>query len=698
MPESLSRVPVQAIKGVGEKKAALLSTLGINSAKDVLYYLPFRYQDMGELRKISELQPGTSAIVRAEVLSANLRTTLRARKKIFELLVTDGTGRLKCKWFNQPFLKNRFRKGQRVLLSGAVQYNFFEKSIEMESPAYETLLQQGEKAGRVLPAYKLTEGLSGKVMRNIVREALREYLPQMEEFMPEDILERNSLPGLKESILRIHGPGEKADISELNAFRSPWQKRVFFDELFLLSLGMSLRARDEERLAALPVKPDGDLLKRFLARLPFKLTAGQEKAVEEITRDMSQGHPMKRLLQGDVGSGKTVVAISAIVHAVEQGFQAALMAPTEILAGQHFMNIHAWLNELGIRAALLTSGTKKKSSLYRDIASGQVQVAIGTHALISEAVRFKNLALAVIDEQHRFGVMQRAALFAKAEKEGPCPHLLVMTATPIPRTLALSIYGDLDISTIYELPGGRTPVKTELHYEGEKGKVYEAISRELEAGGQVYAVYPVIEGPEKESLRSVVKGFEGFRQKFPRARVALLHGRMPEDEREAVMRAMRGGEIDILVSTTVIEVGVDVPGATLMLIVHAERFGLSQLHQLRGRVGRGSRPSKCLLLAYPPLTEEAARRLRAMLATTDGFRIAEEDFLIRGPGEFLGTKQSGLPELMRADLIRDRELFLAARKEASEFIKRGRHLSASAALAREMEEFWAGKAMALKGG
>ncbi len=499
------------------------------------------------------------------------------------------------------------------------------------------------------------------------------------------MLERHGLPGLAESIRNAHFPAGDAEPEALNAWQTPWQRRLSFDELLMLECGLAVLKAGKLREKGISFGPKGELLRRLLDSLPFELTGAQKRVFEEILKDMQSPHPMHRLIQGDVGSGKTVVALMAMLTAVECGYQAALMAPTEILAQQHYLNIRGMVEALGLRIALVTGSTRDRP--IGEIAGGGVDIVVGTHALIQEGISFRSLGLAVIDEQHRFGVMQRAVLRKKARN----PDIIVMTATPIPRTLAMTLYGDLDYSVIDEMPPGRTPVKTELFAPADKARIYGRISEEVRSGGRVYVVYPVIEESEKTGLRSAMLGEEALRAVFPDMRVALIHGRMKPAEREGVMDDFKRGNIDILVSTTVIEVGVDVPEASLMLIVHAERFGLSQLHQLRGRVGRGRRRSGCMLLAYGPLSDEARRRLDVMTRTNDGFRVAEEDLDIRGPGEMMGTRQSGMPDLRVASLVRDAGLLEPARREAFALIERDPALEAVPELRASVERFWRGR-------
>lgn len=687
MGKSLPELKVQYIKGVGPRKAELLGKLNIRSIWDALLYFPARYEDRRNIRKIRDTRAGEFETVAGSVLSSDLKK-IRRGLSIFELTVTDGTGVIKGKWFNQPYLKKVFKSGRTVVLSGTVKYGWRGAGLEIENPDYEFV--EGEEdqlvhMGRIVPVYRATEHLSPKQIRSIMYNVLRAHGDDITDSMPAEVLKRTGLPGLRESILNSHFPGPEADLDLLNAWRTDFQQRLSFDEFFMLELGLAVLKRGKLREKGICFAPRGELLASLLDSLPFSLTRAQERAFEEIRADMRSPYPMHRLIQGDVGSGKTVVALMAMLSAVECGYQAALMAPTEILARQHYENIGRMVDGLDVSVALLTGSDRDRP--LDELASGEIKIAVGTHALIQEGIKFKALGLAVIDEQHRFGVMQRAVLRKKAGN----PDVLVMTATPIPRTLAMTLYGDLDFSVIDELPPGRTPVRTLVFTPDEKQEIYRLISEEVSSGGKVYVVYPVIEESEKAALRSATMGEEAFRKVFPDFRVSLIHGRMKPAERDAVMGEFKEGNIDILVSTTVIEVGVDVPEASLMLIVHAERFGLSQLHQLRGRVGRGHRRSGCLLLAYGPLSEDARRRLEAMTRTSDGFKIAEEDLEIRGPGELMGTRQSGMPGLRVANLVRDARLLEPARREAFSLIERDPELADEPALRAALEGFWRGK-------
>ncbi len=689
MPKDLSDFPIQYIKGVGPNRARLLTRLGITTAQDALYYLPYRYEDRSNIKKICDLQYGTAETVSGKVISADVVKLPGRNLRIFELVVNDGSGVLKGKWFNQPFMKKAFAIGDQVLLCGTVKKNpYWGIGFEMDNPEYE-IMNDGEESfihlNRIVPVYRVTRGLSVRQMRSILFHVIHTCINDVDDFLPEDILKKHGLPALRESLSQIHFPGEGVAIGLLNGWVSDFHKRLSFDELFLLQLGISIMKKRRVVERGIAFRPDGSLRKKLVAMLPFRLTGAQERVSADILKDMESPHPMNRLIQGDVGCGKTIIALMAMTAAAECGYQSAIMAPTELLAEQHYINIYKMVQDLGLKICLLT-GSKKERPLD-DIASGTVDIVVGTHALIQEGVRFKKLGLAVIDEQHRFGVMQRALL----RKKGLHPDVLVMTATPIPRTLALTVYGDLDYSVIDELPPNRRPVTTLLFNSKQKEPLYKLIRDEVKKGRQVYVVYPIIEESEKTDLRSATLGKTAFEKIFPGFAVGLVHGRMKPQEREEIMASFKEGKLDILVSTTVIEVGVDVPNATLMIIIHAERFGLSQLHQLRGRIGRGSHQSYCILIAYGPYGEEAARRMQVMVKSSDGFRIAEEDLAIRGPGEFLGTRQSGMPDLRIANIVRDALLLNEARKEAFTIIEKDPEMRQYPQLRRFLETFWRGK-------
>lgn len=699
--------PVQYVKGIGPQRARLLDRLGIKTVRDALFYLPHRYEDRSSIKKIALLRPEeintvTGKILKADVIIPNPR---RPKLKIFELAVSDGSGLLRAKWFNQTYLKKIFKHGQEVVLYGTVKYDYWGTGFEMINPEYEILDDPDDKynpsascihTGRITPIYRSTEGLSQKQLRNIMYSVINNSVSAISDPMPSDIIKKYNLPDLQESISNVHFPSPASSLDDLNRGTSPFHQRLAFDELFTLQLGLAAIKKGEVLEKGIAFSPDGRLINRLLNKLPFKLTGAQERVFKDILKDMQSSAPMNRLIQGDVGSGKTIVALMSMLAAVECGYQSALMAPTEILAEQHYINIHSLVKDLGLNIHLLTGSSKNRLRLSQSsnaslsstsiLNSGMdADIVIGTHALIQEGVSFKKLGLIVIDEQHRFGVMQRATLKKKGRMV--IPDTLIMTATPIPRTLAMTLYGDLDYSVIDELPPNRSPIITKLFFEKNKNQIYSLIEEETKKGRQAYVVYPVIEESEKTDLKSAITGAERLQKIFPHLKVDLIHGRMKSVEREEVMREFKNGNIHILVSTTVIEVGVDVPNATLMVIIHAERFGLAQLHQLRGRVGRGSNQSHCILLSYGG-SEDARKRLEVMVETTDGFRIAEEDLNIRGPGEFFGTRQSGIPDLKVANLLRDAKILEIARKEAFSLIKRDSTLTGYPQLRKSIEDFW----------
>jgi ATP-dependent DNA helicase RecG len=567
--------------------------------------------------------------------------------------------------------------GQDVILHGTVKRNpYWGIGFEMDNPEYEIISEDDSTVHmhRIVPVYRATSGLSVRQIRTVLFTIVHSYLEDMPDPLPLELRQKMSLPGLSDALLHLHFPGTDTDLTSLNTATSAFHRRLAFDELFMLELGLAVMKNNSAREKGISFHSDGKLVKKLRGTLPFTLTHAQEKVFGEILRDMQSPYPMHRLIQGDVGCGKTIVALMAMLEAAECGYQSALMAPTEILAEQHFMNIRDAVEELGLRVSLFTGSMKDRH--MEELASGDVRIAVGTHALIQEGVRFRNLGLVIIDEQHRFGVMQRAFL----RKKGINPDVLVMTATPIPRTLSLTLYGDLDCSVIDELPPNRYPVQTLLMKSTQKDSIYAMIREEVHKQRQVYVVYPVIEESEKTDLKSAIIGQEAFQKFFPEFTVGLIHGRMKPAEREGDRS------------------GVDVPNATLMIIIHAERFGLSQLHQLRGRIGRSSHKSRCILVAYGPGSEEARRRLNIMVKSSDGFRIAEEDLAIRGPGEFLGTRQSGLPDLRVSDIIRDALLLQEARREAFALIDQDPDLNTVPLVRRSLDNFWKGKIEFLKTG
>lgn len=684
--------PIQYIKGVGPRRRELFERIGIKNAEDALYYLPWRYEDRCVIKKVSELIPERDETIIGLIKASGVVVTRRKGLKIFEMAVEDETGILYAKWFNQSYLKKLFKNGQKVMLSGRIKVNSYHGyGLEMENPGFEVIEEEEMESlhmGRIVPVYHETYGLNSRRIRQITKEILDQFFDRMIDPMPDRIILENGLIPLKEAIRNVHFPSEGTEINILNSGESEAHKRLAFDELFLLELGLAIKkmaTSNEERGVRFDI--DGPLSKRLTEILPFKPTNAQIRVINEIRADMASHHPMNRLIQGDVGSGKTIVALAAMVIAAENGCQAAMMAPTEILAEQHQINLKKIINPLGIKSCLLINGMgqKEKAKTVKNISDGEASIIFGTHAIIQEQVRFKNLGLAVIDEQHKFGVMQRANL----KKKGYNPDIIIMTATPIPRTLALSLYGDLDISIIDELPPGRSPIETKLVYESKRGEAYSIIRREIEKGRQAYIVYPLIEESEKSDLKAAETATERLKTSiFPDLSIALIHGKMKSGEKGEVMNSFKEGKINILVATTVVEVGIDVPNATAMLIEHAERFGLAQLHQLRGRVGRGSSSSYCLLMASYPISEEAKRRLEVMVSSQDGFLIAEEDLKIRGPGEFFGTRQSGLPEMKVANIIRDAFLLERAREEAIKLITEDPNLSSYPELAAHLNKKW----------
>jgi len=663
--------PVKYLRGVGPQRAAMLEERGIATVGDLLSYLPFRYEDRIRFTPIAEIVPGQIHTVLAEVTGAGgtVRFT-RGRGPVFHATVRDGSGVLHARFFHGAYLEGRLKEKQRLVLHGKAEMDAYRPGrLEMVNPQIE-LVGSGDNAsadstevGRIVPVYEALGGISSRMLRRIIYGVLSDFDSAVPDPLPEKIRERYRLPTRREALLYAHFPPKDENLDLLNDFRSPAQIRLIFEEFFYYQLALALRRQREHRRPGIAMRIREDKIRAALKRiLPFKPTAAQKRVLAEIAADLEQPFPMHRLLEGDVGSGKTIVALEAATIVIENGYQVALMAPTEILAAQHFLSARRIFESAGYRVELIVSRRNRaeRTRVLERVASGETQFVVGTHALIEEPVQFARLGLAIVDEQHRFGVLQRKRLVEK----GASPHVLVMTATPIPRTLALTLYGDLDLSVIDEMPPGRTPVETRWTSDAQLPGVWEFLRREIARGRQAYIIYPVIE-ESKQELKAATEEYERLaKHAFPKLHVGLLHGRLGNEEKDAVMERFRAGELQILVATTVVEVGVDVPNATVMVIEHADRFGLAQLHQLRGRIGRGVEKSHCILVAPKSIAGEARERIETMVATSNGFEIAERDLKQRGPGEFFGTRQHGDAAFSFAQPLRDRELLELARREA----------------------------------
>jgi ATP-dependent DNA helicase RecG len=673
----LLHLSLQYLKGVGPRKAADLKKAGLLTVEDLLFRFPIRYEDRSRLQPIVSVKPGQTVAISGEVLSATLQSTRRAGFRLFTALIQDASGQIQAVWPNQAFLKDVIRPHTQVVLYGKAEY-WGSRGMQLTDPEFEILRAAnvsepqgaapdealGIHTGRIVPVYERTGSVTTNMQRKLVWEALQQLPAEMFDPVPADIRARARWPSRAEALRAAHFPERGTPIEALNAFRTPSQQRLIFEDFFVFQTGLALRRQQNAEVRKALVSTVDDRI-RQAARgiLPFKLTDGQRQALAEIVADLQKPWPMQRLLQGDVGAGKTIVAVLAALVAMENGFQVAFMAPTEILAEQHLITLTRWLGTSRHRVALLSGKitAAERRTLLPAIERGDIHLVVGTHALVQEQVKFRALALAIIDEQHRFGVLQRGMLATK----GLHPDVLVMTATPIPRTLALTECGDMEVSIIRDLPPGRKPVRTLVKPDSRREDVYDLVRQQVQEGRQAYVIYPLVEESEKVDLKAATAMAEHLaRDVFPDLSVALLHGRMKGEEKERVMRAFAAGTLNILVATTVVEVGVDVPNATVMVIEHAERFGLSQLHQLRGRVGRGRHESVCVLLYQSPWSEEGRARLKAMADTNDGFVIAEKDLQIRGPGDFFGTRQHGLPQLRAGDLSRDVDLLELAFGEA----------------------------------
>jgi ATP-dependent DNA helicase RecG len=673
---------VQYVKGIGPRFAQILLEKGIATVEDLLYYLPFRYEDRLNPRGIGELRAGEMASIIADVRTFGLFRT--RRMPIFEMTVGQGRETLKCLWFSAAYLKDKFRAGMTLALYGKVEAgDRGGHRFEVHQPQFEVLHDpaaahgdgggdekkwQSLEVGRIVPIYEAAGNgrVTARWFRRVIHGMLENLTQDIPDAIPAAVHGRMGLIDRRRAFWQAHWPEVGESLTNLQAARTPAHIRLIFEELFFLELGLELKRRKARAQTGVAFRINERVRAAVKRILPFHPTAAQKRVLKEIAADMAEPVPMRRLLQGDVGSGKTIVALEAAVIAMENGFQVALMAPTEILATQHYLSARKILGPGGYRIVLLTGSQEhgRKKLARRHIAQGNAQLVIGTHALIQEAVEFDKLGLVVVDEQHRFGVLQRFRLMKKSDEAEP--DVLVMTATPIPRTLALTLYGDLDTSILDELPPGRRPIVTRRVGDERAEEVWEFVRKQVAAGRQAYIVYPVIEeGAMEGELKAAIKMFEQLRStEFASLHVGLLHGRMSADDKDATMASFQRGEIDVLVATTVIEVGVDVANASVMVIEHAERFGLSQMHQLRGRIGRGAAKSYCVLMTGGKVSVEAEQRLKAMVDTQNGFEIAELDLQQRGPGEFFGTRQAGMPNFRVANLLRDRELLEAARREA----------------------------------
>jgi ATP-dependent DNA helicase RecG len=676
--------PVQYVKGIGPRLAEILATKGIATVGDLLSYLPFRYEDRLNPRGIAELRAGEMATVIGEVRNSGL---FRTRKMpIFQLTVGQGRSKLKCLWFHATYLQDKFKPGQLIALYGKVEQDSRSGELQIVQPQFEMLGDAGGdgadgkaaaslEVGRIVPIYESAgQGrVTARWFRRVIRTALDDLTPDLAETIPTAVRERLALVSPREALWKVHWPEAGESLEDLQSSRTPAHIRLIFEELFFIELGLELKRRQQKTQTGIAFRLDDRVRQAIKKILPFHPTAAQKRVLKEIADDMQKPYPMRRLLQGDVGSGKTIIGFQAAIIAIENGCQVALMAPTEILAQQHYFSARRILENAGYRIVLLTGSLEadRKREIRRHIAQGDAQLVIGTHALLEEKVEFAKPGLVIVDEQHRFGVLQRLKLMKKSgegsdDKNPAEPDVLVMTATPIPRTLALTLYGDLDLSVLDELPPGRTPIVTRRITDDRSPEVWDFVRKQVAKGHQVYVVYPVIAENEETELKAAINMYRELSGKvFADLKVGLLHGRLDSELKDQVMRMFQKGELQVLVATTVIEVGVDVPNATVMVIEHAERFGLAQLHQLRGRIGRGAAKSYCILMTGGKVTEEGERRLDAMVRTNDGFKIAELDLELRGPGEFFGTRQAGMPSFRVANLIRDRKLLELAKREAA---------------------------------
>jgi ATP-dependent DNA helicase RecG len=657
--------PLRFIKGVGPKIAELISKKGLHTLEDLFYFLPNRYEDKRAIKKINEIIEGDNAVIVAKVMTSRLLYFPKTRRRAFEAIVHDKTGSLTLRWFNivLPYLKGLCIKDTILLLSGKVTK--FGKDLQMVHPEAVILEKETEleELKGIIPVYPDINGLKQGTLRNIVKQAFVQYDNCISSIMPPAWESSLGIGYFKEALIKLHCPDETIVDNEL---RQKYVNRLIFEEYFLFQISLQMKKQSVKKEKGVAFTTNGYYREKFETGLSFKLTNAQSKVIGEIEEDMRDKSPMNRLLQGDVGSGKTICAIAAACIAIDSGYQVAFMAPTEILAEQQYLAIHKFFDNMGLTASYLKGNMgKERQCIIDSIKTGKIQVVVGTHALLQEDVEFNRLGLVIIDEQHRFGVLQRKIL----KQKGSYPDTLVMTATPIPRTLSMVVYGDLDVSIINEMPQGRQKIWTKIFFNGENLTAFKFVTEELKSGGQAFIVYPLVEESQKVDLLNATNMAKMLQKTvFVDQKVGLLHGRMKSDEKEKVMFHFKKGLIDVLVCTTVIEVGIDIPNATIIVIEHSERFGLSQLHQLRGRVGRGSKPSKCILVASEKLTPIARKRLKVMEKTTDGFQIAEEDMRLRGPGEMFGLKQSGIPQFRLGNLVSDGDIMSSAKKTAEKIL------------------------------
>ncbi|MCD4781031.1 MAG: ATP-dependent DNA helicase RecG [Candidatus Omnitrophica bacterium] len=661
----ISNTSVQYIKGVGPAKKKLFNKLGIEHIEDLLYFFPRRYEDRRTITPISKVQSGEWQTITGRVLNLGARRSYYTKKHVTEVTFDDGTGRIRCVWFNQPYLNKYFKTGKRFILYGKI--DTYKNYLQMISPEYEELQADDQEhlhSNRIVPIYPLTRGMGQRYIRKVTKTCLDKYIDEVHDHLPVPIRNKYHLYNIRRSLLFIHYPESFDDQSEA-------LRRISFEEFFFYQISILLRRQFIVQKKGMAHQLKDAQVLGFIHSFPFILTAAQIKVIREIRQDMREPKPMLRLLQGDVGSGKTIVAVFGCFNSYMNGHQSCIMAPTEILARQHYHNLTQMIGcggpLTGMRVALLVSSIKRKErdAVYKQIESGDIHVVIGTHAVINEEIEFNDLSFAVIDEQHKFGVRQRAMLGEK----GTNPDILIMTATPIPRTLCITLYGDLDVSIIDQLPAGRGQIHTQLYSDGQNQEVYQLVKEQLQQGRQAYFVYPLVEESERLDLKAAEDMYQHFKSKvFQSYRVGLVHGQMKSQDTQSVMRDYKEGKIDMLVATTVLEVGIDVPNATVMVIEHAERFGLAQLHQLRGRIGRGIHDGYCLLIGDPN-NAEGTKRLQAIVSTTNGFEIARQDLLIRGPGCFFGRHQHGLSELRVANPATQLDVLETARKEAKQLIE-----------------------------